>query len=404
VNAGGPHLPPHALPIAACVRREVQAQEFVLDRLEAMHTYILARAQEGCGASLPVLVRAGGQASYASPTAVNTLLSFPSPTVTLLSVPAGSGYTTATLATGGGQTVVIAGANFGPLRNPPTGGALITPLVQYAGGPGGALSYAAATCTKAAATAHTQITCTTAPGAGRDFRWTVEVCGQRSAPSTATTSFAPPIITSIGGTGRSGASTEGGQALTISGSNLGYAAASDAEMAIVVESVRYGRPAVLQFTAVSCRASSPSRIDCLTAEGTGRNHSLQAVIAGQASNAFVGAMSYAEPVLSNFDRAVLSPTRGGEEVHIIGSNFGFDIALVTAQYTDQLLVPRASDGVMPGSPPGIVRFTPTSCAFVTPHRVISCRYTEGAGSGTSWSMGSSPPPPPPATCPPPSRA
>ena len=304
-----------------------------MERLEAAHTYILARAQEGCGRDLPVIVRVGGQPSYASATAVNTRLSFPPPTITTIAVPASAGisYTTSTLSTGGGEAVVLSGVNFGPLRVPPASptGALVTPVVTYVGGPnGGDLSYAAVSCTKTAATTHRQIVCLTAPGAGRNYTWRVDVCGQLSASSLPTTSYAPPVVAAIAGSGRFGASTEGGQVLSIIGTNLGYAAASQLETALIITSVDYGQTPALQFRADSCRSVAAGRIDCVTAPGTGRNHSLRVIIAGQASNTLPAAMSYGEPVISLFDKTLLARTRGMEEVQLIGINFGFDIALV----------------------------------------------------------------------------
>ena len=41
------------------------------------------------------------------------------------------------------------------------------------------------------------IHCRTAPGGGRDQAWTVHVGGQASAPSEATSSYAPPILHNV---------------------------------------------------------------------------------------------------------------------------------------------------------------------------------------------------------------
>jgi hypothetical protein len=363
-------------------------QEFAMERIFANHEYITARLQQGCGANLPVSVRVGVQSSLSTNLAL-TSFSFPPPGIKGLTVGAPD-YTLSSLSTIGGDIIVITGTNFGPFDVPVGSGTLLAPSVVYAGGPNGQLGYEAVGCTKTVSTTHTRITCLTAPGAGTNFAWKVQVCGQWSSPSTATTAFSPPVITSVSGTGKTGASTEGGQQLSIFGTNLGYIAFASSEAAIVVTSVQYGPYPHLGFVADSCRVIDASRagcrIDCLTSQGTGFNHSLQANIAGQVSNVFTSAVSYGEPVISLFDRAIYAQTPGGDVLLINGTNFGFDISLVNVTYTAQMLDQRAIDGLVPGSPPGLAKYKPANCSFVVPHRSIACAYEAGGGKKLVWDM------------------
>lgn len=113
--------------------------------------------------------------------------------------------------TDGGDVVVIHGNNFGPPHT--------TFLESVTYGPTGK-EYAAVGCAVLDNTQHTQIKCTTAPGVGKDLKWSVVVKGQRSPDSSARTNYAAPAIASMspvhGG-------TPGGGLVTLRGTNFGYA-------------------------------------------------------------------------------------------------------------------------------------------------------------------------------------
>ena len=83
-----------------------------------------------------------------------------------------------------------------------------------------------ATCSHAAgALAHREIDCKTPPGIGNDWVWTVNVCGQASAPCTnapagvlpgcVVSEYYPPGIFSISGPGVVAAHTEGGESIIV---------------------------------------------------------------------------------------------------------------------------------------------------------------------------------------------
>jgi len=364
-------------------------QEFSMQRIYSFHTYILARLMPGCGANLPVQVVIGGTQRSRSTNEFATMVSFAAPSITTINVTVGSAYSTSSLPTSGGATLIFTGRGFGPAS---ANGMDLLPTSSAVNSEPNPMRYSVA-CKKDPATAHTVMTCDVPKGVGFNFTWTTTVCGLSSAPSTTRTAYAPPIVTMVGGAGKTGASTQGGQLLSVSGQNLGYVpdAGANDDMTRIVRWVRYGAPGRLQYTAESCRVTisgdTTTRVECLTAEGTGKNHSIQINIGGQISNLYPASISYAEPVISAFGLARLAQTPGGEEIQIQGSNFGKDISLVTVFYTARPVVERAyGDHLLPGNPPGTLTYYPRSCWFVVNHTEIHCTYNEGGGRKLVWDM------------------
>ena len=78
----------------------------------------------------------------------------------------------------------------------------------------------ATNCTRDAVS-HAWVTCSAVPGVGTQHRWTVVVGGRSSNPSTATTSYRVPVLSTISGTGSSNADTAGGQVVYVNGQEFG---------------------------------------------------------------------------------------------------------------------------------------------------------------------------------------
>ena len=125
--------------------------------------------------------------------------------------------------TGGGQAVLIHGSNFG------FEDAKLGSITYTRQAPGGEPKvYQAAAC--AISVAHTEIACTTAPGAGTDLAWNVIIDGQPSVSPV--TWYGKPAVSGLAwkSTGRrlatpsgfiGSASTDGGQVVEIHGENFG---------------------------------------------------------------------------------------------------------------------------------------------------------------------------------------
>ena len=117
----------------------------------------------------------------------------------------GAGSTGA--ATAGNQSVVVTGGNFGP--------AVAGYLQKVTYGQNGT-DFTASGCS--VTIADTQVSCTTAPGAGAGLRWLITVDGQVS--TVPVTDYAPPLVTALSGPGSSNANTDGGETVVITGTNF----------------------------------------------------------------------------------------------------------------------------------------------------------------------------------------
>ena len=112
---------------------------------------------------------------------------------------------------------MITGDQFGPASMSATGvGALPQVGASYGDPADTVLRYTAAACS--VTTAHTTMTCLTAPGTGAGLVWGVTVANQSSARlMSATTSYAPPTVALFSGPGASLANTYGYETVAISG-------------------------------------------------------------------------------------------------------------------------------------------------------------------------------------------
>ena len=117
----------------------------------------------------------------------------------------------------GGGRVDIRGLHLGLITS-----LFVNRTVEYTGGMSDRLQRAytlsASSCTLV--TSGTLLRCTTAPGVGGNYTWRVTVDGGVSLPSVDTTSYARPIVTSIGDAGLL-SPTQGGAAITLFGANFG---------------------------------------------------------------------------------------------------------------------------------------------------------------------------------------
>ena len=85
--------------------------------------------------------------------------------------------------------------------------------IQYSAPESGTFSVDIDTCS--ITTDHEVITCRTAIGAGANLEWSVVISGQQS--SNPVTSYAVPTVTGVAGTNVDSASTDGGDAIVLTG-------------------------------------------------------------------------------------------------------------------------------------------------------------------------------------------
>ena len=311
--------------------------------------------------------------------------------------------------TPGGEAVVLQGLNFGPAKILGESCArglcyLAEPVVSYLAS--ATLAADPSTVNRTAAwfeatgcaitTDHTTIRCLTAPGVGKALRWRVHVGGQMSAPSAATTDYEPPAIARLEGTATDAAIlTDGGQQISIRGTNLGPTIGTFA--------ARYGETGE-ELTAndvsgrTSCVMSRPhEQVDCITIPGTGQNLAFSVVVGAQRSLNSADVVSYGQPVLHAITDAagkhVSQPTGGGMKVILNGRNFGPASLSAEAYEAYGMSQPAYM------SPKGRLgdvtygecdkrgncrNYTAADCNITAAHTQIACWSVAGVGSQQAW--------------------
>jgi hypothetical protein len=281
----------------------------------------------------------------------------------------------ALLSTRGRQSVNLTGSNFGPAGFERDGNLFVTygPVSEEG------RRYSARGCV--VTTPHSVITCTTVSGVGGNHVWRVVTGDQESLPSTDTTSYVAPVVSSVSGQGTYQAKTDGGQVVTLSGLEFGSAADTLGKLV-----VQYGpAPFVSRFTARSCVVELDfSSITCLTAPGTGKGHSWIVVVDGTPSAVFAANSSYGPPVVATyagtgtvlgsqecFAGSDCGSTRGLQTIVITGQNFG------SAELGNALVVRYGPTGV---------ELVASSCVIIEAHVKIQCLTVPGAGTRLKWSL------------------
>ena len=219
---------------------------------------------------------------------------------------------------------------------------------------------------------HKTIECTSLDeGVGNNFEWKVSVGEQSSSWKTSQISFASPSITMISGAGAQNAFTVGGQIVVLTGNNFGPKNG-------IIPQVFYGKSST-EYTATECNVLSHTKIQCLTAPGTGAGHSWKVSIAGQMSPILNADTNYRPPSISRFTNngAEDANTEGGQLVTIHGTNFGpiggIDQVSVEAFYGLQINNVEET-------------FTASNCFVSVSHTEVQCITAEGAGSGLTWTL------------------
>lgn len=320
-------------------------------RITNDHTEVTCRTVAGVGAALTWIITISGQASDES----SATTSYTAPAISGLAVQSGS---LIALETEGGTDIVITGTNFG------TEAVGATPSATYGqGGSGYSVATGSSGCR--VTNDHTEITCRSVAGVGASHQWIVRVGDQDSSPSTQTTSYGRPVISSIDDLiDGSPMSTVGGETLQLHGTNFG-------PVGTAVTAV-YG-PGGSGFTAVSCSVEvAHTRIACVSAAGAGAGHGWVVTLGGQSSEVSSGEdaeSSYAPPSISSRTGGTSMATSGGATVTFHGSNMGPVGTTVTATY---------------GGSDGTKYSTTCTVPAANPHTRVECTSVAGIGSNLGW--------------------
>ena len=359
------------------------------------NTVIRCRVGAGLGANLlfSVSVKTSGSstADVSPPTKIG--FSFAAPevhSVTVLGNMSAAGGLT--LTTSGGETIVIRGANFGPVGQAAAPNSFVYgyPLWLWSAGSDGPSSVASGVGTgnvEYVATdcdvtrAHVEMHCKSVSGAGRNLRvWIKDLAGQASAPNAAMTlAYAAPTVSSaavlVSGAGAATASfssvlqTSGNEVVIVTGDNFG-------PLGTAVK-VDYGVETVseLLLTAADCHVHvAHIELRCKSIPGVGTNQHWRvtaATVVGPWSAA--GLTGYLGPNVTSVDGngAKMAKTVGGERFTVSGANFGPLGTAVSVSYGHRTSGTQAAALVY--------QYGPISCTVVTAHVLVECFTVQGTG-------------------------
>jgi len=309
----------------------------------------------------------------------------------------------------------ISGSQFGPMNIMPVGRYFNNSAAIYSNGLYMNTIYSyALTCTKPnPILAHSLIRCALSPGVGISLRVEISVDGQFSALSRQTLSYAIPKPTSIAGVGAKLADTAGGQNLVIIGSSFGPLRIGDGSLGAISSppiTVKYGHRGT-EYTAKDCRISSTSddtRIECITAPGTGKNLSVT-VYVGSTVPQYVPVydtcttctIDYAQPVVTSLTHSLTDLTNadyrttGNETVVISGKNFGpcpYSNEVAPCRLNSMYLIYFEMPLIRTINPLGqkigesFNRFNASNCTMTVEHEIITCYTVPAAGTGLAWTL------------------
>eukprot|EP00808_Paulinella_micropora_P030656 g79511.t1 len=252
------------------------------------HTTITCNSVQGTGRGHYWRVTVGAQQSMRS----NSTMDYAVPTISALS------GALPLLSTLGGETVTLSGTNFGAVGSGATLQARYGNQVDY--------EYVASACI--VTSDHVQMTCVSAQGVGAALRWDVALDGLRSARSSSTTAYLPPVITAVSfpaGT----LSTLGRETVTITGQQFGPVSGHTV-------TGTYG-----PYTAACFVASAHTVVHCVTQQGVGKLHAWRLSVGRQTSGDSTDLTSYTPPTISSVYPHVV-PVDGGTNVTVTGLNLG----------------------------------------------------------------------------------
>ena len=299
----------------------------------------------------------------------------------------------------GGDTVLVFGTGFGSVA-----AAVVAQYSLAIAGPvpgvtavlpngtllPGAVNYLPAPC--AIVAADTQLACTTVPGAGAGLSWSVTVAGQ---PNTApTTSYAAPAISALTvlsgsptGPVVTGANTDGGDFLRVTGSGFGPTALTPTAQGSLrlIESVTIVSPAGVasQLSASAWNLTSDSSLTLAIGAGSGAGWRVAVRVAGVSSATSQATFSYAAPFVTSLactPNGTAASTAGGGVCVVYGGN----LALADASSSLAVLFGNPSDGSLGAAIPAAVVPRPDS-DLTTPTRYLPGRVSfvvpAGMGAG-----------------------
>jgi hypothetical protein len=215
----------------------------------------------------------------------------------------------------------------------------------------------------------TRLVCTSAEGVGQFHRWTLIVGGQQVGPTTATTSYGEPTISSIStGNGDGTHNTDSTTSITLYGTNFGPVSSSGIWAALqVTRTVSLGASSPWNQIGATCTQGAHTVLYCSVSPGVGTNFQWSVTVAGQ-NIVSTATTSYRRPSISSYSLSEF-PTIGGTQIEIYGSNFGPAAVLGSLAYG-----PSSSSN----------KYSAQNCAVVSAHNTIRCTTQAGVGAALAF--------------------
>ena len=164
--------------------------------------------------------------------------------------------------------------------------------------------------------AHTELTCTTSPGAGPNLIWSITVDGQKSVEPT--TNYAVPTIINItnwpSGSLVTSANVLGGDVVMITGTNFGPPRGGGGFAGSLIQDISYGPTGREKSINLTSRMTyvSHNQVRLVLPPGIGTNLQFKITVADQESATSTARFSYAVPqivrVMPNTARTFSDPT------------------------------------------------------------------------------------------------
>ena len=267
------------------------------------------------------------------------------------------------MSTTGLQTVVLSGTGLGLAESPTIVSARYT---------NGNFSLVAAGCQ--VSIDGLEVQCATVVGVGAAYEWHLFVDGGNAtvqSVAAVTLSYAAPVLSSFEGPGAVGASTAGGQLVTLRGSGFGPVGGA------YITRVTYSPTdaEALVFTATGCAVSvAHVTIECTTSRIAGARVSWVVTIAQLSSSS--PSTSVAQPVVTHVarrDGGALSSlaTRGGNALVITGANLA-----PSDSYASWMVAATMVAAAGAAAPIALV-----GCNITTDFAVMVCTTAAGRGAG-----------------------
>jgi hypothetical protein len=375
-------------------------------------------------------------------------------------------YADGTLSTTGGEIVYLQGTNFGPAVGPNgyawvgRGGGANLVTVTYATMPRHWGDQAYDTTNEAAGNQmeretrvalcnvtsdHGVMTCVTEEGVGARHHWTVEVGGQASNASAATTSYTAPRIIGIdartfakrfvadteasleaaaeplqGFSNRAGNVTKlvfdtpGGNVVTLDGTDFGPATFNNSvtvelvnrELALPGKFQGLSSIAAQHYRLLDCTVTQAHvRVQCVVPPGVGRDHRWQVTVGSQVSEQLQNfSSSYSEPNIFNVSLTSAAnvsryldqnpttlgnlETLGGDVITFVGQNFG------PAESDNQVYAGSRGANCSACNRLNLnwtlyrdyLNFQATFCQVVVNHTAMRCVVPPGVGQNHTWTV------------------